>query len=115
MVTAGFVQKFGSKEAVNIREASGQSVRDFTIKTVTQKLVRITLWPELASVVVGAGDFVAVEAASSRSGDASQYPNISASQCAVLSGAVRAERQVVNKTAAPVVSSTTTTTDDAPF
>ena len=112
-VTAiGMVQKFGKdKPAVTQREASGQTVYGFTIKTGTQQLIGVTLWPELAHIAghLTEGCGVFVEGAYSASeNNGRTFHNISASRIAVVPAVARQERDVVNPapaaaaTAAPV-------------
>lgn len=99
---AGFVQF-----DVNEKEANGQEIREFTIRAVgTQKLVKVTLWPEFADVPVEKGDFVAVDGKFTQSlgqapdGSPREYLNLSASMIVVTPGEKRAEREVVTKSGA---------------
>lgn len=110
-VVAGMIQ-FDPKE----REANGQSVRDITIKALgTQKLVRITVWPEFSGVALKKGDFVSVDGkyevsmGQGTDGGQREYINVSATQLAVLPAATKAEREVSNRPAAKAAS------DDAPI
>lgn len=105
----GFIQKFGDKPAVNVREANGQTVRDVTIKSNKEMLIRITLWPELDDVELGEGYWLAVEGAYSSSGDNNQFHNISAKYAVSLSGKSSKEREVVNRPQAD------TGDEDVPF
>jgi len=115
LVASGFVQKFGDKPAVTEREVNGSTVRDVVIKAVgSQKLIRITVWPELSGVELGEGYFVAVEGAYTTSGDQGQFHNISALRCFTAPGGVRAEREVVNKPADNDSSSSSATAGDDP-
>ena len=103
---AGFVQKFPDKDAVAEKEVNGQTIREFVIRTVaTQKLVKVTLWPEYKDVVVSDGDFVAVDGkfeqslGQGRSGQQIEYLSISPYKLVVVPAAERAERGVVQKAA----------------
>ena len=94
---AGFVQ-FDP----NVKEANGQTIREVTIKAVgSQKLIKITLWPEWDAVAVAKGDFVAADGKFSQNlgqapdGSPREYLGISASSLVVIPGAQKAERQVV--------------------
>lgn len=59
----GFVQF-----EVNERDANGQDVRDFSVKpSGSDKLIRVTLWPEFSHAPVEVGDFVGAEGAFTRS------------------------------------------------
>lgn len=97
LVAAGIVQKFPDKPAVAERDVNGQAVRDITIKTVSQKLVRITVWPEFASLVLGEGYFVFAEGEYKASGDNNQFHNVSAFRIGAFPCAVKADREVVNQ------------------
>lgn len=97
LVAAGFVQTFPGKPTVNQRDVSGQQVRDISIKTVSQKLVRITIWPELNAPDINDGDWVACEGKYSASGDNNQYHNVSAYRIVVTPSTKRTEREVVNQ------------------
>jgi hypothetical protein len=98
LVAAGFIQKFPNKDAVSVREANGQKVRDITIKAVgSQKLIRVTVWPEFESVDLGEGYYVAVEGKYSASGDNGQFHNISAARIFAAPSGKKAEREVVNQ------------------
>lgn len=95
----GFVQ-FDPKE----REANGQTVIDYTIKTPGPEgsLIRITVWPELQGTEIKKGDFIAADGKlniSSFTGDdgaSRQSVQISATALAVLPGVAKADREVVN-------------------
>lgn len=98
LTAAGFVQKFPNKDAVNHREANGTKVRDFTIKAVgSQKLIRVSVFAELAAGDITDGDYIAVEGPYSASGDNGQYHNITAARIFVGKGARKGEREVVNQ------------------
>jgi hypothetical protein len=96
----GFVQFPVEKRAL----PSGQEVRDVTVRPagVDTPLVRGTLWPEFDSVEVGEGDLVAIDGeytertGQNREGGSVTYRNVNIKKLAVLSGAERAEREVVN-------------------
>lgn len=117
LVAAGFVQKFKDKPAVSERDVNGQTVRDITIKTVSQKLVRITIWPELLAPEIKEGYWVACEGKYSASGDNNQFHNVSAYRMVVQAGAGRTERDVVNQAPASVVTTDTPATTEvaSPF
>lgn len=98
----GFVQ-FDPVE----REANGQNIVDYTIKTpgTDGVLVRVTVWPELQGDKIEKGDFLAVDGKLTigsyvKDGESRQSIQISATQLAVLKGRKRAEREVVNKKSA---------------
>ena len=95
----GFVQ-FDPK----VREANGQEVTDYTIKTPGTEgiLIRVTVWPELAVKGLEKGDWLAVDGKLSvssytdQSGAPRQTVQISASSLAFVKGVKRADRPVVN-------------------
>lgn len=116
LVVSGFVQKFPDKDAVVTKDANGQKVREFTVKAVgSQKLVRISVWPEFAAQEIKDGDFVNAEGKFSQSegSGGTMFFNLSASKLTVTPGAVRADREVVNQK--PSETSTATQSDDIPF
>lgn len=119
LTAVGFVQKFGDKPAVATREVSGQTVRDVTIKAAgSQKLVKVTLWPEHAGVSVDENTVLFVDGKYTRSQgqDGREYHNLSASKVAVLAVAQKAEREVVNQTpAANQSEGTSSGGDSSPF
>lgn len=107
---AGFVQQFGAdKPAVTTREVNNQTIREFTIKALgSQKLIKVTLWPEFAGTEINAGDFVAVEGKMTvNEKNGVTYFNLSASKLAKGVSCAKADRQVVN--------STSTTSESSPF
>ena len=94
----GFVQ-FEPQE----REANGQKVVDYTIKTpgMDGQLVRITVWPELQGDDIKRGDFLGVDGkltinSYEKDGEARTSIQISAKQLVTLPGREQAEREVVN-------------------
>lgn len=95
----GFVQ-FDPVE----REANGQTVVDYTIKTpgMDGVLIRVTVWPELQGTSIDKGDFIAVDGKlnigsfTDRNGNSRQSVQISATALAVLPGVQKGEREVVN-------------------
>lgn len=96
---AGFVQ-FDPQE----REANGQTVVDYTIKTpgMDGQLIRVTVWPELQGDDIAKGDFLAVDgkltiSSYEKDGEKRQSIQISARQLATLPGRQSADREVVNK------------------
>lgn len=101
---SGFIQFDPNK-----REANGQDIVDFTLKTPGTDgiLIRVTVWPELQTdAVLGAvkGDFLAADGKLTigeyqKDGQTHQSVQISASQVAILKGEVRAPREVVNSEA----------------
>lgn len=87
------------------REAAGKTVTDFTIKTPggDGKLVRITVWPELAlPFAISKGDWIAVDGVFSlntwktKDGESRTTPQISANILVALPGSTTASREVVN-------------------
>lgn len=111
---AGFVQKFGDKPAIETREVSGQNIREFTVKAIgTQKLVRITLWPEFNGVTIDKGLFVVADGkfSTSEGTNGRQFYNLSATELATLRVQERAERDTVNSGGGSRV----VDTDSAPF
>lgn len=85
------------------REANGQTVIDYTIKTpgTDGQLVRVTVWPELQGAEIKKGDFLAADgkltiSSYEKDGERRQSIQISAKQLAVLSGRQQADREVVN-------------------
>lgn len=119
-VLAGFVQTFKDKDTdepkppVVKRDANGQTVRDFTVKALgSQKLVRVTVWPEFEHVHIDGDSFVIAEGKFKQSeGKSGQtFLNLDSTiKLAVIQGAKRAEAEVVNKKDASDVDD-----DDAPF
>lgn len=97
--SAGFVQQFGDKPAVTEREVNNQTIREFTIKALgSQKLIKVTLWPEFDHAEVNAGDFVAAEGkVTVNESNGRTYFNVSASKLAVTPGIAKAGREVVNQ------------------
>lgn len=87
---------------VEEKEVKGQTVRDFTIKDVTnQRRIRCTLWPDYADLAVNRGDFVLVEGQPSKyetekDGNPVTYYNLSVSSIAVVPAAPRKPRETVN-------------------
>lgn len=58
----GIVQHFPEKELVSEREVAGQTVREFTVKSIASgKLVRITLWPEFEDVDIQKGTTISAD------------------------------------------------------
>lgn len=108
---AGFVQFDPQK-----RDANGQQVVDFTIKTIGKPvLVRVTLWPELkAGFGVQKGDFVGVEGTFTQStyqdseGTQKTSNNINAYNLNINGQRIEREER-------DVVSSETTDAADLPF
>jgi hypothetical protein len=105
----GFIQKFGDKPAIEAGDAAGKPIRRFTIRSVGGDgvLISVTVWPEHGSVAIGEGDLVAVEGklttnvSQKADGTSVTYVNLSASSLAVITQAPKAQREVVNQTAAP--------------
>jgi len=95
----GFIQ-FPPQE----RDANGQKVVDVTLKTPGTDgiLIRVTVWPELQSVELEKGDWIAVDGKLNigsfvgKDKVARQSVQISASSLAVVKGVPRADRAVVN-------------------
>jgi len=92
----------------NDREANGQNVREFTIKTPGTDgiLIRITVWPELQTQAVleaVKGDLVAADGKltigsyKAKDGEERTSVQISATALAITKGEARAEREVVNE------------------
>ena len=111
-VVGGFVQ-FEPK----VREANGKTVRDVLVKALgTQKMVRITIWPEHDGTEIGEGSLLIAEGKFSQSmgqaqdGSPREYLNLSASKLVVLPAAAKSERQVI-RSAAPAAQSD----EDIPF
>lgn len=107
-VAAGIVQ-FDVVE----KEAADQDIREVTIKTFTsQKLIKITLWPEFADVEVQKGDTVFVDGkykvslGQAKDGGEREYVSISATQISVVPAAVKAD----TRTAAPAAGRATSDT-----
>lgn len=95
----GFVQ-FPVEE----REANGNKVRDFTIRTPGTAasgggaLVRCTLWPEFEDTSVDEGDFVAIDGKfESRDVKGKTYFNINVRRLKVFGQEATAEREVVGR------------------
>jgi hypothetical protein len=113
---AGFVQKFGDKPAIEERDANGQTVRQFVVKAIgSQKLIRITLWPEFDSVEVEAGYYVVVDGKFqvTQGSSGGEFYSVSASTVFATPSAQKAEREVVNQ---PTQNASQASSDDsAPF
>ena len=100
---AGFIQF-----PVNEKEVNGQDIREFVIRAVgSQKMIKITLWPEWEDVVVDEGDFVAVDGkyevslGQGRDGSQREFVQITPYKIVVTKGETRKEneRKVVQKAA----------------
>lgn len=96
---AGFVQ-FDPRE----RDVNNQTVTDIVVKAIgSQKLVRITVWPEFEVGEISKGDFVAADGVFTTSvgqtddGSTREYLNLSASVLSVLPSVPKKERSVVSK------------------
>lgn len=99
VVAAGIVQQFKDKPAVTEREVSSQTVREFTIKAVgSQKLIKVTLFPEFADVAIekGTGVFVDGKYTVNTQGERTYY-NLTATSIAVVPPVKKAQREVVNQ------------------
>jgi len=101
----GIVQQFGDQPVVREREVSGQTVREFTVKSTKvgedgkQNLVRISLWPEWAPVDIQAGAGIIAEGTlSSNESKGVTYFNLNPKTLCVIAPATKAERTVVNAT-----------------
>jgi len=86
-----------------VREANGQTVVDYTLKTpgTDGRLIRVTVWPELQGDEIKRGDFLAVDgkmtiSSYEKEGERRQSIQISAKQLAYLPGRSQADREVVN-------------------
>lgn len=103
IVSMGMIQQFkkdGEYKPVSVtKDVSGQSVTEFTIKSTSQKLITVSLWPEFAAlvphIVKGAGVFVEGKLRENVSNGVTYY-NLTASQIAFVSPVTRTEREVVN-------------------
>lgn len=94
---AGFVQ-FDPQE----RDVNGKTVRDVTVKAIgSQKLVRITVWPEHSETEIDKGHFLVADGVFSTStgqgkdGGSREYLNLSAGTLLSLPSAPKKEREVV--------------------
>lgn len=113
VVSLGIVQQFKKddqwKPVVTTNDVNGKTVSQFTIKTITQKLVSVSLWPELAHLVphVAKGAFVAVEGKMRENvSNGVTYYNLSATNIVFVKPVEKAEREVVNPTPAPAADPT---------
>lgn len=115
----GFIQKFGDKDAITTRDVNGQTVRDFTIKVFgSQKLVRITVWPEFKDVEITPGSVVFVDGKfrQSEGQNGRVFYSIDAKDLVVIPGSPRADREVVNQpTTTSNDQSASAQDDDIPF
>lgn len=94
----GIVQQFGEDPVMRERTVAGQSVREFTVKSATSdKLVRVTLWPEWDDVVVEAGTGIIAEGtlAVNESGTKTYY-NLNPKTLAISTPVGKKARKVVN-------------------
>jgi hypothetical protein len=114
IVTLGMVQQFKKDGAwqpvVRTNDVNGQAVSSFMIKTISQKLISVSLWPEFAHlvphIVKGAGVFVEGKLREDNKGNGVIYYNLSASNISFVAPVQRAEREVVNQQPAPVAAPT---------
>lgn len=114
MVVGGYIQKFPDKPAVATREVNDQEVRDFTVRALgSQKLIRVTLWPEFGHAEVSEGDLIHSEGALNVSeNNGRTYYSINARWLNV-----NGERIDANRDDSPQRSSkpASVSTEDAPF
>lgn len=111
-VAYGPIQKFPDRDAVEIADVNGQTVRKVTIKAVgSQKLIRVTVWPEHADVPLGQGYWVSAEGKFdiSEGKQGQTFLSLSASNLKVDPPASKEEREVVNQRP------TASADEDAPF
>lgn len=98
---AGIVQQFGAdKPVVTEREVSGQTLREFTVKSLTSgKLVRISLWPEFGDVEIERGTLITADGRYSTSvGDSGrEFYNLTPNTLNVVPPVEKAQREVVNR------------------
>lgn len=95
---AGFIQ-FDPVE----REVNGKSVTDITVKAIgSQKLVKITVWPDFEELSLKKGFFVAADGkfesrmGQKQDGSPVEYLNLSAKDLFVGQPAAKSERQVIS-------------------
>lgn len=103
IVSIGMVQQFKKdgnwQPVVRTNDVNGQAVSSFTIKTITQKLISVSLWPEFAHLVphIAKGALVGVEGKlREETKNGVTYYNLSASSISVCAPVQRVEREVVN-------------------
>lgn len=108
---AGFIQ-FDPKS----RDVNGKAIRDVTIRALgSNKIVRVTVWPDHAATPLAKGDFIAVDGKFSTNkgqnaaGEEITYYNLSASTLLRFESAGKAARETTNTTSAPAAE------DKAPF
>lgn len=99
VVVAGVVQQFKDKPVVTERPVSEQTVREFTIKAVgSQKLVRITLFPEFEDVEIVKGASVVADGKYTVNENGGKtYYNLTATALSITPPIKRGEREVVNQ------------------
>lgn len=101
-VLVGIVQKFPDSPTVAERtvEVQGEStvVREFTVKaTGSQALIRVSLWPQWADVVIEEGDFIAANGKfTSQEGKSTTFYNLNPFHLHV-----NGQKQVADRTDAP--------------
>ena len=103
IVTIGMVQQFKRdnewQPVVRSNDVNGQTVSSFTIKTISQKLISVSLWPEFAHLTphISKGALVGVEGKlREETKNGVTYYNLSASAISVCAPVARQEREVVN-------------------
>ena len=111
VVGVGMVQQFKKdgqlQPAVTSADVNGDTVYRFTIKTNTNALVGISLWPELGHVAQhiagGMGVIVEGQYTETQGQDGRKFHNVSAKNLVLLPSVQRQEREQVNPVAAQVV------------
>jgi hypothetical protein len=99
VVASGMVQQFGKDaEIVTEKDVNGQTVREFTIKTASQKLIRISVWDRHDDFEVDQGDSVWVEGSYSEfdGKNGNTLRSISAYDLTITPKVGKQEREVVN-------------------
>jgi hypothetical protein len=88
---SGCVQQFSDKPVVTERDSTAGTMRDFTIRTSNQSLVRVTVFPEGPDIsTLGAGDGVFVDGSySERTSNGTTYKNLTARTVAIVPAASR--------------------------
>ena len=95
------------------RQAAGKDVRDVAIRSIANnKMINITVWPEMQSISISKGDFIVADGKYSQSmgqnknGEQQTYHNLSATTFHNITG---------GSSAAPKEAVSQDTSDDFPF
>lgn len=98
------------------RQAAGKDVRDVAIRSIANnKMINITVWPEMDSISINKGDFIVADGKYSQSmgqnknGEQQTYHNLSATTFHNITGTGNGASVAAKEAASSA------TTDDFPF